>query len=417
MIVALCAASLVFACGKRLSTANTRNSVDPAAAAIEVDAELVSDTDGVAIYNWRLGSPNSQVMRASATSAIAGSYAVFPPSAFELDSEVRLEEGATIASQSKLSSLKVNGDIKIVAAAPAVVVSWTYDDETYEPYKLVIPAPAAAGLTAMADQIAVLFIRNEPQADSFVLGMLSGSKLTSEGASVAMNVKGAGIYQAVYLSAAVAEEGEVKSDEPIETTGGSATVPGAFEISGPTIEWSSAKPVVAWGSAKGASYFDVSIDSNDKACEGAEKTYQRVYANELEVAAVKDGEQFVCVKAVNSKGSTAATNDGFAFGADKSAPPKPAKPTHDGPTITTIGVEFRWAAVDDEGPSGMSHYYLEIGTTAGGSDMFKGVVTELEKEIIGHDGQTYYARVKAIDAAGNESEWSANSSSVTVNSN
>ncbi len=79
---------------------------------------------------------------------------------------------------------------------------------------------------------------------------------------------------------------------------------------------------------------------------------------------------------------------------------------------------FNWTlgtATDAE--SGITGYYLQVGTTAGGNDVFDGLVGNVLTKTLNHvqDGKTYYARVRAMNGVGLYGTYSGNSSGVIVN--
>ncbi len=66
---------------------------------------------------------------------------------------------------------------------------------------------------------------------------------------------------------------------------------------------------------------------------------------------------------------------------------------------------------DNSGGGGVVSYNLQIGTSAGASNSYSGSVAALLYDFTGASGSTlYYARIQAVDAAGNTSDWSASTS-------
>jgi hypothetical protein len=191
--------------------------------------------------------------------------------------------------------------------------------------------------------------------------------------------------------------------------------PGTFNITKPTGTYVPAHPDLAWESAAYADSYDVALDTSDQACGSPYKTYTGITATTV-AGDPKDGPSFVCVTAKNKNGATKAGNNGFKITADIEAPPAPEKPTSaSGATSTSLEFTFNWAAVTDAGPSGLQNYIVQIGSSAGGSDIFNGPVVETTHSALGDSGKTYFCRVKAVDVAGNESDWSPNSDGVTIN--
>jgi hypothetical protein len=95
---------------------------------------------------------------------------------------------------------------------------------------------------------------------------------------------------------------------------------------------------------------------------------------------------------------------------DRTGPSAPGTPTDAGAWSTSTTVTFSWAGSTDAG-SGLASYALRVTTGAGGTgtvlfDGTNGLATS--RDVTVANGQSAYAQVRAIDAAGNEtaSGWS-----------
>ncbi|MBM4253813.1 MAG: fibronectin type III domain-containing protein, partial [Deltaproteobacteria bacterium] len=101
---------------------------------------------------------------------------------------------------------------------------------------------------------------------------------------------------------------------------------------------------------------------------------------------------------------------------DLVAPNQPDAPTAPSSLSNSDSLTFSWSSPGDNlGGSGITSYNVQIGTTPGGSDVFNGnVVGATSKTVAVTNGNVYYARVQAVDSAGNTSLWSSDSNSVTV---
>ncbi|MGE0172389.1 MAG: hypothetical protein AB7T49_06380 [Oligoflexales bacterium] len=107
-------------------------------------------------------------------------------------------------------------------------------------------------------------------------------------------------------------------------------------------------------------------------------------------------------------------NQDIIVDTDAPTPTPPAAPTDAGTYLGDTDIQFDWVASADSTTS-VASYYVEIGTTPGGSETFAGDVGNvLTKSITGVHGSTYYARFKAIDVAGNQSAYSSNSNGIMV---
>lgn len=126
-------------------------------------------------------------------------------------------------------------------------------------------------------------------------------------------------------------------------------------------------------------------------------------------------ELFARVAAVNragTQGTFSTSSDGITI--DTTMPSSPGTPTDAGAQTDNATVTFNWTAAADA-ESAIASYVLEVGTTAGASDIFVGDVGNvLTYDVTGTDNQTLYARVMAINGAGNNSNYSGNSDGILV---
>ncbi|MCX8037089.1 MAG: Ig-like domain-containing protein [Candidatus Sumerlaeia bacterium] len=107
---------------------------------------------------------------------------------------------------------------------------------------------------------------------------------------------------------------------------------------------------------------------------------------------------------------TSSTQDGRV-------PTAPAQITDLGAFTSLTAVRFNWTAATDPGTtaSGVASYELWVGTQLGGNNVFAGNVGNvLTRTVTGTNGQTLYARVRALDRAGNIGTWSPNSDGITI---
>jgi|GEM_PF-909189 len=113
------------------------------------------------------------------------------------------------------------------------------------------------------------------------------------------------------------------------------------------------------------------------------------------------GSYYLHFQALNAVGTpNPSTLDWGPFLFDVNPPSAPGSPA-----ITQFEngeLKFSWtAAADDDGGSGVASYRCRIGTTAEGDDVYNGNVgTALSKNFKWYPGETYYARVWAVDNVG-----------------
>jgi hypothetical protein len=118
---------------------------------------------------------------------------------------------------------------------------------------------------------------------------------------------------------------------------------------------------------------------------------------------------------VGNIGAWSNSSDGILI--DTAAPGTPGTPRDAGAYTSLTAVRFYWTAATDVGtsPSGIASYDFQVGTTAGGSNIFSGNIGNvLTRTVTGAHGQTLFARVRSRDRAGNVGPWSGNSDGIAV---
>lgn len=118
---------------------------------------------------------------------------------------------------------------------------------------------------------------------------------------------------------------------------------------------------------------------------------------------------FPQVKAADAAGNMSAAVSGAAWIVDTSPPTTPGS-FSDGEFEYSLAQSptFSWNASTDTGGSGLDHYELAIGTSAGGTNLVNWTsvgtgTTYTASSLSLARGQTYYASIRAVDAIGNVS--------------
>jgi hypothetical protein len=419
---------------------STRSAEAPGEGSVPVDAVVMSEADGVLQARVAVAVASPQVVRASQQSKIAGAMATFAPGAFLIDADVTIEPGATLATDATLALAGLKGR-SIVAAGEAVAIYWSEDRDAAVPVLIAIPLPPQSTPLATAGaKLYVLYSANVVGSEAFDVGKLADGEIKMESGLVSFSRLSFGIYQAVYIAEAAAAtrtSTQTSTQTSTKTASGTSTgtigagedeyalpppkpnpekkKPTAFAITAPTDELSAKSIRIEWELSDFATSFDVTVAS-DAECKTDAKTTAGVEALTVVAEGVVNGDNFICVVANGEHGTTPASNNGFKFRADVEGPETPAAPTIalDG----NIGIHVEWLPVQDSGEAGVARYGLEIATAAakakGEADVFNSEISDTTKDAIGFGGQTYYARVRAIDSVGNEGAWSAWSEALTI---
>ena len=416
----LLVAGVSFSCGKIQPTnkSDQRSTYDPEAAKVMVD---VSVTESNAIFKGTVRSSVSgtQVFKVKGDSVFDGATLKFPPSSFAGDQEVEVETFSTLVHKKNIEAV-IDAKTKALALGPSVQISWTYNEDTAFPFEIALPAPSAeltGSLTQDDSSMVVFFLKNDPATQEFNLGYIPESELKVEDGFVRFTSNSYGVYQAAFIDSTPTVGKTIVSTGGIESAS-SESMPSAFAVKEMNEKLYGAAVRVKWDLSDYARIYEIHL-SKSAGCASPYKVVKNVLTTSKIVTLTENGDNYICVFAKNSKGQVAATNNGIKISADVTAPPAPGKPISlDGNNLSTINLTFSWSAVTDAGPAGIRGYFVQIGTTPGANDVFNSSVgDELKQYISAFNGLTYYARVKSIDNAGNESEWSPVSDAVIINAN
>jgi len=404
---------------------DNREGSDPEAEKVEVSAEVRTTAEGAVAGIFQASIPNTQIIKAPEGSRINGSLLRILPGTFDVDFEIRLEEGRSLGSQKNLQLLGYDANTVVQGSGAPVYVFWAIDEAAGRPITVRIPAPAAAGLQSAANAT-VISLQELPLTDENELIIYAKSKVTVVGAFLEFETTRKGVFQAVTLANAATGAVISSKEEPkvVKTTDPAQAMPAAkpgvpptaFAITGPKKPLNGARVTLTWDPSDGVETYEVKLDSKDATCAAPYKVVPNLKTTSLRVEGVASGTSYVCVTAKNAGGATPASNSGFTFKADAQAPQAPTNVKIER-GVSAIEAVCTWDAVADVGEAGLSHYYVTIGKTAGAADAFTGPVPEAtRKAVVGFDGETFYCSVKAVDAVGNESAATAAPSGYTIDS-
>ena len=412
---------------KQGSSTNTR------ASETIVDAQVIADAAGSIQAVVKTGNPNSQLVRSSMLSLIAGATVKFLPGAFPVDMTVTLEIGASLVSGSALETAGLS-QYTIVAAGEPVNLFWAEDRDALVPFIVSISGPQRSQRSLQSEDILhVIYSANIVDSNLDAVGSITGADLQITDGFVSFSRQSFGTYQAILLSqgpmprptgakTATNQSTDTDTDEDGDTNRPSTPNPDkqnpqTFKITAPSDPLNGRNILVKWDASLYATSYDVII-AKDADCSVEAVVTKGVTGKRLATRAIADGPNFVCVHANNQYGVTPASNNALEFLADVQTPEKPASPMM--VRAGDIEIQVSWSTVEDLGVAGFARYGLEITTAIGKSlgkaDVFNSELSasENQKSAIGFIGETYYARVRGIDRVGNEGPWSEWSEPLTL---
>jgi hypothetical protein len=394
-------------------TSSSRTAYDPELAKIEVPVGLALQADGSVLGKLSAGSANTQVANVDAEVPFKGMTLRFPPTAFDADQELTLELFGSIVHKANVTAL-FGPEAKIVGVGLPVEIHWTYDENARLPYEVSLPLAALAAKNESAE-VVVVFLQNDPELGSFRLTGLNKEQLSYADGKVKFNASAYGVVQAAWVESAASTVNEVSGPADLDKVV-SKDVPGPFATKSLTQKIHAKKVGLSWGLSEFANSYEIRLAEGAADCAQAPVVKPNISGSSAVLTFDKSGEFAACVFAVNKNGRTAASDGPVKLVIDAEAPatPKTAPRSRGGPNLNTIQIVLDWDAVTDSGPAGLKYYLLRVGTTPGSQDLFNDAVTGTAKTVVAFDGQSYYAQVKAVDYAGNESEWSPVSEKITV---
>ena len=214
-------------------------------------------------------------------------------------------------------------------------------------------------------------------------------------------------YVCVYSNV---EDQSISADNNGRTLVVDTTSPDSFNITSPATNTRYAPVNVAWGSANGASLYQVDIDTNNDCSAPFLESHSNISSQSKLLTLNAQGTYYACVTATDDAGnSQMATNNGYEFTVDTVAPGNfaitgPAAMVSDAtPTIT-------WSAAQ-----GASSYQVIIddqGSCA--SPAQQQTVTDLSYTATSLSDGDHFICITAVDMAGNTNAVSNNSYKITI---
>ncbi|MBN1807580.1 MAG: Ig-like domain-containing protein [Planctomycetes bacterium] len=195
------------------------------------------------------------------------------------------------------------------------------------------------------------------------------------------------------------------------TAPGTPTDNGTYDNLSVTFNWTASDD---GANGSGIAAYTLYIGTSPGASDVFDLSIGNVTTYVLDATGLEGFTLYARVMATDAAGhSSSWSGDSDGVTVDATGPTVPGTPTDAG-VWTTASVVFNWTAATDA-TSGIGSYVLQVGTTAGGNDVFNGNVGNvLTYTVTGSNGNTLYARVAAVDGAGNQGLWSGNSDGITV---
>ncbi len=415
LLVAACNISPKFK--KGLDDASDRSAIDEDAVLEDKAAEVLIDTGRAIKVSILAFQDYIQSVTIPDSYRFGGFKISFYPASFGENVEVLFAEGRAVANHTNLSVLGIPSGVKILAASTPILMTWSREENAENAVMMTLNLPPAASLLMEGEEtesasdmtVGIIYQTRIPGSDETNIGFIDAGDITSSSAGVTFGTIASGIFQVVKFDSDVIGTKKVDSKEGLRTSlSGGNQAPEEFSLTSPVQDLAKtpylpASALVSWDPSSFANFYNLNFSESVK-CSSPVKSYKKLTSLSQSVSGLESGTHYFCVTAINDNGGQVATNNGeLKIVIDAEIPAAPAQLNSE---VSTNSIVYSWPEPSDLGPSGIGFYEAQIGTTSGGSDLFDGTVTELEKEVSASSGVTYYARMRVVDGAGNISEWS-----------
>lgn len=149
-----------------------------------------------------------QVVKASASSAIAGAAVTFPPGSILVATDITIGLGATLVPDAEDAELTAK--LPVVSAAPSVVVASTVALSAGSEFEVTLPLPQQAALTAAeGSDTNLVVIYKVKKGDETVIGIYLRDQLQLRDGFAVIATRFFGTFQAVRLKGVLNEQREV----------------------------------------------------------------------------------------------------------------------------------------------------------------------------------------------------------------
>lgn len=181
-----------------------------------------SDSEGIVVGGISTASNATQLLAASGSSAIAGSSASFPVGALLIDTDVTIQEGSSLKSDSLESILGV-AQGSLADGGPAVVVTADPSTNSVKPFSINLVTTASAGL--LGSTFVVVFKTVDAETGKLTIGIIPTSEITIQGTKLTIKTNRFGVFQPLLTTIEITARVEQDTQEPIKTAKGDTPTP------------------------------------------------------------------------------------------------------------------------------------------------------------------------------------------------
>jgi hypothetical protein len=155
-------------------------------------------------------------VNASKVSAIAGTAIGFPPGSIAISTNITIEEGAALASDSFNSEIGIDDSVTVSAAAPTVVIQSEVLMDAASPFTIAITVGSSLALQDVTNY-AVLYNVYVAAQGKNVIGVIPTTDIAIKDGKVTFETIYFGAYQLVKTSAPIDQKKEIATERAIVT--------------------------------------------------------------------------------------------------------------------------------------------------------------------------------------------------------
>lgn len=180
-----------------------------------VEVTVTKMSGAVASAKIEANSPFVQVLSVEGSSPMSGTVLSFPPGTLMVPTEVRVEEGASVAVPSVQAAVGLAGNV--AQQGTPVAVSSSVATDPVAPFSIALSLPDVAALRETALSFAALYKIVRHKDGSIIAGVIPTSAIAIKDGKAHFEAPFFGIYQVVLTKSPVMEAKSIPVTTPIQT--------------------------------------------------------------------------------------------------------------------------------------------------------------------------------------------------------
>lgn len=180
-----------------------------------VEVTVTKLGSAVASAKIEANSPFVQVLSVEGSTPVSGTVLSFPPGTLMVPTEVRVEEGASVAVPSVQAAVGLAGNV--TQQGTPVAVSSSVPSDPVAPFSIALSLPDSAALRETSSSFAVVYKIVRHKDGSLISGVIPTTAIAVKDRKVHFEASHFGVYQVVLTKSPVTEAKSVPVTAPIQT--------------------------------------------------------------------------------------------------------------------------------------------------------------------------------------------------------